>query len=450
VSERSLSTETQNGGVLNNIDPLRTQARPPAIRRALSMTALIVAGEAVFMLPFVVARVFRTTFLEVFGLSNFQLGSAFSVYGIVAMLSYFCGGPLADRFAARALIVLALVATAAGGVVFATIPSIAVLIVLYGFWGATTILLFWAALIRATREWGGDDAQGRAYGLLDGGRGVLAAMLASSSVFLFAHLLSTDAAAARPDTLSDAMRIIIVATTGFTLAAAALAWLALPASAPVADPARHRVSWSGMRAAARRPTVWTQAIVIVCAYVAYKVTDIFGLYAHDVLGYDDVRAAGIGALTFWARPLAALGAGWLADRIRATRTLVIGFLVLGAGALVLGSGVLSAQQPALLFIITLTATSLGIYGVRGIYFSVMNEMHLPLAITGSAVGIVSVIGFTPDIFAGPLIGALLDRAPGVAGHRHVFLMTAAFAATGLLAALALCALTRNSKITADG
>src|SRR3546814_10459584 len=76
------------------------------------------------MLPFVCARVFRTTCLEVFALSNFQLGSAFSVYGMVAMASYFFGGPLADRFAARTLIVLALVATASGGIVFATIPSI--------------------------------------------------------------------------------------------------------------------------------------------------------------------------------------------------------------------------------------------------------------------------------------------------------------------------------------
>src|SRR3546814_4331700 len=78
--------------------------------------------------------------------------SAFSVYGMVAMASYFFGGPLADRFAARTLIVLALVATASGGIVFATIPSISVLTLLYGFWGLTTILLFWAALIRATRE----------------------------------------------------------------------------------------------------------------------------------------------------------------------------------------------------------------------------------------------------------------------------------------------------------
>lgn len=412
-----------------------------ALHRGAAMFALIVAGEAVFMLPFVVARVFRATFLDVFALSNFQLGSAFSVYGVVAMLSYFFGGPLADRFAARTLIALALIATALGGVVFATIPSIRVLTLLYGFWGLTTILLFWAALIRATREWGGDEAQGRAYGILDGGRGLLAAVLASSAVFVFAHFLPADASTASATQLAAAMRAIILATTAFTLLAAGLAWLALPASGPLATHARERLDWHGIRRAARFPAVWAQATVIVCAYVAYKVTDIFGLYAHDVLGYDDVAAARVGALTFWARPVAALCAGFRADRFTATRSLACGFVLLVAGAAVLGTDLLPLQVPAL-FVIMLAGTSLGIYGVRAIYFSVMNEMRLPLTITGSAVGLVSVIGFTPDIFAGPAIGALLDRDPGIAGHHHVFLMMAAFAFIGLLASLILMRMTR--------
>jgi MFS family permease len=86
---------------------------------------------------------------------------------------------------------------------------------------------------------------------------------------------------------------------------------------------------------------------------------------------------------------------------------------------------------------TVIATSLAIYGLRGVYFSVMNEARVPLAITGSAVGLMSVIGYTPDIFAGPLIGYLLDRDPGAPGHRHVFLMVAAFALLGLTAAIGL-------------
>src|SRR3546814_7663930 len=114
-----------------------------------------------------------------------------------------------------------------------------------------------------------------------------------------------------------------------------------------------------------------------------------------------VAAARIGARTFWARPIAALCAGFLADRYTATRSLVFGFVLLGAGAAVLGTDLLPLQIPAL-FVILLAATSLGIYGVRGIYFSVMNEMRLPLAITGSAVGLVSVIGFTPELGRAPV------------------------------------------------
>src|SRR3546814_3610171 len=155
------------------------------------------------------------------------------------------------------------------------------------------------------------------------------------------------------------MRAIILATTGFTLFAALLAWLALPASRPLAARERQRLNWAGVRSAARLPAVWAQATVIVCAYVAYKVTDIFGLYAHDVLGYDEVAAARIGALTFWARPIAALCAGFLADRYTATRSLVLGFVLLGAGAAVLGTDLLPLQIPAL-FVILLAATSLGI------------------------------------------------------------------------------------------
>src|SRR3546814_18102309 len=119
------------------------------------------------------------------------------------------------------------------------------------------------------------------------------------------------------------------------------------------------------------------ALVTGVQTCALPISDIFGLYAHDVLGYDEVAAARIGALTFWARPIAALCAGFLADRYTATRSLVFGFVLLGAGAAVLGTDLLPLQIPAL-FVILLAATSLGIYGVRGIYFSVLNEMRLPL------------------------------------------------------------------------
>lgn len=406
------------------------------------MLALIVAGESVFVLPFVVARVFRPTFLDVFGLSNLQLGTAFSVYGLVAMVSYFPGGPLADRYPARGLICAALAATACGGLVFASFPPLPVLAALYGFWGLTSILLFWAALIRATREWGGADAQGRAYGVLDGGRGLLAALLASAAVTVFAQLLPADVTSATHEQRSAALRQIILLCTGFTLLAALLAWWVLPPRTPgTRDPT---LSFAGVRAASGMPGVWLQALIIVCAYVAYKVTDNFGLYARDVLGYDEVAAARLGTLSFWTRPLAALAAGLIADRVDASRVLIGGFAVLAAGAVALGTGTLPMSVP-LILAATVITTSLGIYGVRGVYYSVMIEARVPLAITGSAVGLVSVIGYTPDIFAGPLIGYLLDRSPGVVGHRQVFQMVAGMALLGMAASLLFRRWTRRGR-----
>ncbi len=69
---------------------------------------LILAGESVFILPFVIARVFRPTVLDAFALDNFQLGICFSIYGIVALLSYLFGGPLADKYPPGKLIATAL------------------------------------------------------------------------------------------------------------------------------------------------------------------------------------------------------------------------------------------------------------------------------------------------------------------------------------------------------
>ena len=138
----------------------------------LSITLLILSGELIFLLPYVLARIFRPTFLEVFNLNNLQLGSLFSVYGIIALLSYVYGGVISDKFQPKKLIAYSLFFTSFGGLVLASYPSYFVLQILYGYWGFSTVFLFWGAMIKATRIWGGTDNQGQAFGFLDGGRAV--------------------------------------------------------------------------------------------------------------------------------------------------------------------------------------------------------------------------------------------------------------------------------------
>ena len=412
------------------------------------MLALLLAGEAVFALPFIIARVFRPTVLDVFGITNLQLGTAFSLYGVIAMATYFPGGPLADRFGPRRLLTVALFTTALGGLVYAQIPSLRGLTLLFGFWGISTILLFWSALLRATRQWGGPDQQGLAYGLLDGGRGVVAAILAAVSVWVFGRLLPDGGETASLAMRTDALQSVIYLATGLTAFAALITWLWVPDSnhgdqhGP--ESVEERFEWGHVGEVLRTPALWLQALIVICAYVGYKSTDDFALYARDAFGMNDVEAARTGTIAFMVRPLAALGAGLLGDRIESSKVLLGSFLALVVFAGLLGSGLLPAGLP-LLFLLTVAGASAAICALRGVYYAIFPEADIPLVTTGTAVGLVSVIGYTPDIFMGPLMGFLTDRAPGAAGHEHLFLVVAGFAACGMVATALFRRSTRSSS-----
>lgn len=406
-----------------------------AWRRASALAVLMFAGEAIFSLPFHVARFFRPTVLDAFGIGNAALGDAYAVYGVTAMLSYFPGGLLADRLPPRRLMAFALFATAAGGLWFARMPTGLALTLLYGWWGMTTILPFWAALIRATRDWGGALAQGRAFGALEAGRGLVAAALAAVAVVLLggAFTGAGDPAGARIEHL----RVVILFYTAVT-AGAGLACLLLPGPDGVAHGARavppvplrpHVPAW-------RLPYVGLQAAIVVAAYCGYKAIDNYALYAVDVLGMAEGEAAAFVAAGAWLRPLAALVAGVLADRLRPTTSLIAMFGLWLLTCLVAAL----AGLPGATFTLLAADLVLGmaaVYGLRGVYFATLQEAGVPGARTGAAVGLVSVVGYTPDIFFGPIAGRLLDAAPGAAGHRHYFLLLACIAAGGACASLLL-------------
>ncbi|MCB9556227.1 MAG: MFS transporter [Deltaproteobacteria bacterium] len=409
--------------------------RNRSIRQLFAMAALIAAGEGIFLLPFVVPRVFRPTLLDVFGLSNLQLGSAFSLYGLVAMGSYLAGGPLADRFSARRLMTIALLATAAGGLAMAQVPALGQLIAIYAFWGMTTILLFWAALIRATREWGSASTQGRAYGILDGGRGLLAAVIASLTLAIFGSLLPADLEQATLAERAAALKGAILVVTAITASIAALIWFALPqrSAAQRRASSAERLSLTGLKRALGMPTIWWLSLIVICAYCGYKTTDDFSLFARDAFGYDDVAAAGVGTLVFWMRPLGAVAGGLLADRLGGWKVVAASFVLSLLSSALIGSGVIGG--PAL-WTALVVAVSLANYALRGVYFALCEQARVPLSITGSAVGLISLVGFTPDVFMGPLMGWLLDRSPGLRGHQQLFTTLAGFSALGLLAAVA--------------
>ncbi|MSR13346.1 MAG: MFS transporter [Gammaproteobacteria bacterium] len=392
------------------------------------MFCLIFAGEAIFSLPFHLARFFRPTMLEAFALSNARLGDVYAVYGITAMLAYFPGGALADLYSPRILLTGSLLATAAGGIWLASFPSAQSLAVLYGYWGLTTILLFWAALIRATREWGGLALQGRAFGVLDGGRGLVAATLASVAV----TLLSANFVAGDSQMNKASFALVIYFYTGITALAGVLCWWVIPtASSPSSQ---RSISFTGLRTVLLAPRIWCQAAIVIAAYCGYKGLDYYTLYAQAALGLNDLEAATLMTQAAYLRPIAAVSAGLLADRLGAGR-MVGGMFVMGALAylaLALGS-----SGTAMIFYANLFVTIVCVYGLRGIYFALLEESGVPRAHTGTAVGVISVIGYTPDIFFAPIAGRLLDAAPRAGDYASVFILSALLFSVGALSAYAL-------------
>ncbi|NND77445.1 MAG: MFS transporter [Flavobacteriales bacterium] len=401
--------------------------------RNWSLFALILAGESIFFLPFVIPRVFRPTVLEVFGIDNFQLGTFFSVYGTIAILAYLLGGPIADRFAPSKLMSTALTLTALGGIFLSTIPDISHMPWLYGFWGISTILLFWAALFKTTRLIAG-KAQGFAFGLLDGGRGLTSAIVSTLAAWVFAVLIGDQIEMITDLERKEAFQKVILFFSAFVFLAALLINRIIRSVDHLGFDMDQKIDLKHISKVARMPAVWLQAFIILCGYSGYKVSDDFSLLAQDVLGYDEVKAAGIGALSLWLRPIAAVGAGLLADKVSASRMILICFalMVFAAGSFGLGFFE-GAVVIHVMFLIV--STSIAVFALRGLYFAIMEEAKIPLALTGTAVGIASIIGYLPDIFMGPTMGYLLDNSPGKLGHQHVFLFIAGIAALGFLITL---------------
>ena len=413
--------------------------------RFLIVFTIVFAGEIIFSLPFHVARFFRPTLLEVFSLTNTELGDVFGIYGLMAMLAYFPGGAIADRFSAKKLMIISLATTAFGGVVFMQVPTITTLYLLFGYWGITTILLFWAAMIKITRIWGGESTQGIAFGILDGGRGLVAATIASISVLILNSSIPLESAFNASMDKTHALQYVIAFYTCLTFIAAVLIYFIIPSSNEQRSSSTEEATTidvlKNLLETIRQPKIIAQALIVLSAYCAYKGLDYFGLYASQVLKLDDIASAKLVADASFMRPIVAIVAGLIADKLQPSRLISIMFGVLAASYLCFIPNNQQWLLQANIFI-----TFIFVFAVRAVYFSLLAESKISGAITGTAVGTISMIGYTPDIFFAPIAGRILDANTGIAGFTNLFVLMAAISIIGLICALYLSKIADEKKV----
>jgi nitrate/nitrite transporter NarK len=410
-------------------------------RRWLVMACLCLSGGIIYLLPFL-REVYYLPLQNALQISNTQLGVMMSAFGTAALISYFPGGWLADRVSPRKLIALSMTATGISGLVFATFPSYTVSVIIHAFWGISCTLTFWGALIKATRNWAPRTEQGRAFGILESGRGIAELAASSALLAVFAKLGSGRLALSRVILLFSITDILI----------GLLAWWALidPQAGEVEGrKAREKIGFPQILAVLKMPVVWLISLVILAAYSAYWGSYYFTPYATDVFLMSVVFGGAIGVGKMALKPLSALGAGFLADKAGASRTVSWCFAVL---ILSFGVFILIPGHPRLVFVLIVNTAiaSLAIFALRGIYFALLEEGGIPLVVTGTAAGIISVAGYTPDIFMPMLGGVLLDRYPGGRGYRYFVAVVLVLCMLGLLASAAISKKYRGQNAARPG
>ena len=181
------------------------------------------------------------------------------------------------------------------------------------------------------------------------------------------------------------------------------------------------------------PVIWLIALIIMATNTAMWGTLFFTPYATEVYELGEVGGGAIGVGKYWVTPFAAIAAGYFADKIGPAKA-ILGFCtVMTIGFLIF---TLIPGSPKLLpfLIINVAALTAAVYALRGTYFSLLEQSNVPLAITGTATGIISVTAYTPDIFMPTIGGIILDTYPGAIGYQYLFLIISFLNLIGLIAA----------------
>jgi len=395
------------------------------VRHWLIMTVLSLSGGVIFMLPFL-QEVYYIPLAQALSLNNTEVGSLMSVFGISSLMVYFPGGWLADRVSPKKLITISLLTTGAIGLYFATFPSYEISLYIHAVWGVTITLLFWGAMIRMTRNWAPPEEQGRAFGILETGRGLGEVLSSAGFLAVFAALGSGD----------PALSSVITSFSVLILLLGVVAWFTLEDTVDEMEFAgeKAKVGLHEIISVLKMPVIWLISTVIFTGYCAYWGTYRFTSYSTDIFMLSVTIGAAIGVGKMWLKPVAALVAGFIADKFGISRSVACLFAVLIASFLIFA--ILPGNSAMLaMMLANVAVASLAVFAMRGIYFALLEEGGIPLAVTGTAAGIVSAVGYTPDIFMPLLGGVLLDTFPGVLGYRYFFLTVAGICAIGLIASL---------------
>lgn len=380
--------------------------KKPNFKKWMSLLVLCCGTGVIFQLPYI-RNTFYVPLVEALNLTNEEFGLLSTSYATVSMICYFFGGWIADRVSPRKLLTISFISTGLVGLVFSTFPGYGTMRVIFALFGVTTVLTYWSALIKAVRGLGDSSEQGRLFGILEGGRGVVSA----AAVFILLALFN--ALGGGKFGLSWVIRSysLMAIVVGIAL------WFLIKDTKEDVD--RGVSLLQQIKSVLLMPKMWMICLIIFTAYSIYAIISFLPPYMVSVYGMSDDLSVQIGGVRYVIQFAGGLAGGFLADKIGSRiKTVLFGY---GALIVFLAVFLLTPMQPSfvMLCVFDFVLLSVTVYAVRGIYFAIIDEAQIDRSVTGAVSGLASCIGYLPDVFLYTMIGAWIDQ--GLQGYRYMFL-----------------------------
>ncbi|MDU4889169.1 MAG: MFS transporter [Clostridium sp.] len=363
---------------------------------------------------------------EFMGLTHTQIGTATGVWSTIASFGFIFSVYISDRFSKKIMLPLALILTGLLGFWLATFPSFGVVLFIYAMFGVTCDMLYWPILLKSIKSLGTDEEQGRLFGFLEGGRGAVDTIVAFIGLGIFAMLGSN----------AFGLQASIWFFSGAMIVIGIISYFCLEhdKKVEVEKTEKKKSSFDTVKVVIKMPEVWMVSFTIFFVYAMYCGLVYFLPFLEEVYALPVALVGAYGIINqYGLKILSGPVGGVLADKKfkSPSKFLRFSFVV---GVIILGVFTFLPHEAMGVYtgmILTLVVGTI-IFAMRSVFFAPMGEIKIAEEMSGAAMSIGSFIGYAPGIFCYTLYGSILDKNPGLAGFRIVFLIMCGFGVAGFI------------------
>nr|WP_238535029.1 MFS transporter [Salmonella enterica] len=258
--------------------------------------------------------------------------------------------------------------------------------------------LFLVSMTKIARLLASDNEQGRYFGFLESGRGIAGTVLTLCAVAIVG-LHGSSAISIGFILRFDAVVYIILGFTSYYL---------FPKGVSAIENAAPK-KMSDLISLLKSVKLWLAAFIISCVIFVYQGGAYLVPYLSDAYGMTPDQTAVIGMIrAYFLAFIISPFAGLLADKIGSSLKVMASFFILGS--VITASFIFIPHDSGFLILLITLVLLLGAltFGMRGIMYAQVNEIRIPKEFTGTAMGILICIGFSPEAYVHLIFGYLLD------------------------------------------